>query len=142
MVNFGCIYFQQESCITLLNIMQGTVKDYLTQKFRNLRRSTLPLKHSTKLVAIAHAVPASASSSTSLTIEKDDPVSYERNNKMLIAELKRAKPNDEMIAKLIKLTHFQRRQDIQDSTEHTTDILRTYPFFQNKKWVSFFCVII
>ena len=123
----------------LLIIQQSSVKDYFSQKFRNLRRDSQTIDPSgkQKVISMAHATPVAMMQSPK-SVEKDDKVSYERNTKMLLEEFSRNQSRDEIIRTLMKLTFDQRRAEINSSTAHTTKIMKDYPFFKKKKWVSYY----
>ena len=87
---------------------------------------------------MAHATPVAVMQSPK-NVEKDDKVSYERNTKMLLEEFSKNQSKDETIRTLMKLTFDQRRAEINSSTAHTTKIMKDYPFFKKKKWVSYYC---
>ena len=86
---------------------------------------------------MAHATPVAMMQSPK-SMEKDDKVSYERNTKMLLEEFSRNQSKDETIRTLMKLTFDQRRAEINSSIAHTTKIMKDYPFFKKKKWVSYY----
>lgn len=92
----------------LLTIQQASVKDYFSQKFRNLRRDshTIDPSGKQKVISMAHATPISVMQSPK-SVEKDDKVSYERITKMLLEEFSRHQPKDETIRTLMKVTFDQ-----------------------------------
>ena len=89
-----------------------------------------------KLITAAHVTPVAAATSPQ-SVEKSDKVAYERNVEGLKQELQRSHPRNDAIKTLIRLTFEQRREKINGSTAHTTELLEEFPFFKIKKWVCF-----
>ena len=128
----------------IITYVQESVKVYLSQRYRNLRRSSEPLvtakREKKKLVTAAHASPVAqhcdedSCASVSITGE-DDLVAYERNHKALVEEHNSHRANHSMMHKLLKLTYKIRRDKITSSVLSTTALKEEYPFFNAKKWV-------
>lgn len=115
------------------------MKEYLSQKYRNMRRESEPTNKKSKdqkkkLITVAHVTPVAAANSPQ-SVEKCDTVAYERNIESLQQELKRPQPRNDAIKSLLRLTFEQRREKINSSTACTTELLEDYPFFKIKKWV-------
>ena len=109
------------------------MKEYLSQKFRNLRRESEPAvmksEKKPKLITAAHAA-------TSLSgTENCDTVAYERNMESIRQELQRQKPHHDLLKPLIELTFNLRRQKINSSASSTVELSDEFPFFKYKKWV-------
>ncbi len=117
--------------------MQASVKSYLSQRFRNQRRSSEPLQTEgkPKLITSAHAT-AVAGKQTSKETAEDDQVAYQRNTNALITEFKRPQPRINTMKRLLQLTYKGRRVKVNNSTNRTTELLKEYPFFKSKKMVS------
>ena len=115
------------------------MKEYLSQKYRNMRRDSEPTEKKTKdqkkkLITVAHVNPVAAANSPQ-SVEKCDTVAYERNVEFLQQELKQSQPRNDAIKSLLRLMFEQRREKISSSTACTTELLEDYPFFKIKKWV-------
>lgn len=126
-------------CLLALLFTQSSVKSYLSQRFRNQRRSSEPLQakgKTSKLITSAHATPVAASLKPQDTEgADDDPVAYERNNAALVAEVKRPQPRINTMKRLLELTCKGRRGIINSSTSKTTELLEQFPFFKDKRMV-------
>ena len=115
------------------------MKEYLSQKYCNMRRDSEPTEKKTKdqkkkLITVAHVNPVAAANSPQ-SVEKCNAVAYERNVESLQLELKRPQPRNDAIKSLLRLTFEQRREKINSSTARTTELLEDYSFFKIKKWV-------
>ena len=121
-----------------LILFQKTVKDYMSQKFRNLRRKSEPVptdgQVKSKIITAQHATPVVAHCQSS-SLEEGDAVAYERNVQSLKDELSKSRPNNNKIHQLLKLTHATRRRQIEDSDLHAVLLKEEYPFLGFKKWV-------
>ncbi len=114
--------------------MQDSVRKYMSQKFRNLRRVSEPPKtadHSSNKIS-SHdfaklPIPAEQ--------ETEDELSYERNVESLLDEFARAAPSHKRMYHLLKLTHKTRREHIESSMVHSSTIKEQYPYLGIKKWV-------
>ena len=115
--------------------MQGDLKDYFSQRYRNLRRyseQTDTSKSDTKIITKEKAVPMAQTH----VHECLDEVGYLRSMESLLKEVKRPQPRDEIVKKLLEVTFEGRRQKIDGALVQTTTLLDEYPFFKIKKWVS------
>ena len=123
----------------ILFLFQKTVKDYMSQKFRNLRRKSEPVptggQVKSKIITAQHATPVVAFHQSS-SLEEGDAVAYERNVQLLKDELSKVSPNNNRIHQLLKLTHATRRRQIESSELHAVMLKEEYPFLGFKKWVS------
>ena len=63
-----------------------------------------------------------------ITITSEDEHSFARFNGMLKAEAKKAKPNREIVRKLMEGTYSQRRIHILSTPMPLTQLLSQYPF--------------
>ena len=119
-----------------LILFQKTVKDYMSQKFRNLRRKSEPVptdgQVKSKIVTAQHATPVVARRQSS-SLEEGDAVAYERNVQSLKDELSKGSPNNNRIHQLLKLTHATRRRQIENSDLHAVLLKEEYPFLDFKK---------
>ena len=122
----------------------------MSQKFRNLRRNSEPVKPAIKqegkckLVTLANAMPATASARTTkpTDIGEDDEVAYQRNTARLIEEFQKKNSKNSLIMDLLLITHKRRREYIHGYQERTTDLVQKFPFFTSKKWVSILCGVL
>lgn len=107
----------------------------LSQRFRNIRRYS---EHLQAVTTISKALLNNPDTSTSenITTEEDDEVAYKRNMECLLKELKKPRPQSELVEKLLKLTFEKRRKTIDESLLHTVDLVNEFPFFKVKTWVS------
>jgi hypothetical protein len=112
----------------------STVKEYISQRFRNLRRNSHPLQtdkgdgnNSKSVVTVA--------TMSKPDDESDDEIAYKRNSEALTNEFKKKNNNHSIILKLLKLTYIKRRQDMCESAEAITKLLDKYIFFSNKTWI-------
>ena len=53
----------------------------------------------------------------------------------IFQELKKPRPQPDLIKRLLRLTFHQRKKLINDSLLHTTKLLDDFPFFKIKTWV-------
>ena len=60
----------------------------------------------------------------------EDQTSFERHNKRLVLEFKKAQPNIPIVTELMDLSYAMRRQDIFKNSYSITEILEHYPFLQ------------
>lgn len=122
----------------------------MSQKFRNLRRTSEPTKPDNKqetkrkLISLANAMPATVSHKPSKPAEisddnDDDEVAYQRNTTKLIEEFNKKNSKHSLIADLLLITHKRRRGFIHNCQERTTDLIKQFPFLGSKKWVSIAC---
>ena len=122
--------------------IQASTRDYLSQKFRNLRRNSQPVpahrEIKPKIVTAQHAVPVATGRPSSAD---DDLVAYERNCQSLSEELSKANPNSSRVYQLLKLNHTTRRGKIEHCDLHAFQLKQEYPFFGSNKWVSTMHVI-
>lgn len=74
---------------------QKTVKDYMSQKFRNLRRKSEPVltdgQVKSKFITAKHATPV-VPFFQSPSLEEGDDIAYERNTQLLKEELSKSAP--------------------------------------------------
>ena len=110
------------------------MRNYMSQKFRNLRRRSEPSdsSHSSKK-------KMTAANYATLPIPKEqeeDELSYERNVVSLNEEYSKPTPNHGRLYHLLKLTHKTRRAHIENSKLHSSLIKEQYAYFGSKKWVS------
>lgn len=72
----------------------------------------------------------------------EDQTSFERHNKRLSFEFKKAQPNIPVVTELMALSYAMRRQDILKNSYGITEILEHYPFLQfcDQVGVIKFCV--
>ena len=113
------------------------MRNYLSQKFRNLRRTSEPsdgnqANHSSKKRMSASdfaAFPIPAE-------QEEDELAYKRNVQSLNEEYTKKTLNHGRIHQLLKLTHKTRRNNIDVSKVHSALIKEQYPYFGLKKWVS------
>ena len=134
----------------ILSTMQSTVRDYFSQRFRNIRRkSYLPKCEHKKTVATI--VPSNLASSNMVCIQihvklmfihflqinagPKDEVSYERNHESMKNEYKKQNTNHIVMKKLLQLTHETRRLEISTCQLSLTKIIENFPFFPDKIWV-------
>ena len=110
--------------------MQESVKEYLSQRYRNARRYSVPKSSETKPQKM---VTASYASTVDPTFNNDasmvDLVAYERNVAVLLYESKSS--NEEHILKLLKI-----RGEEKSSVAPALHLKEEYPFFGHIKWVS------
>lgn len=107
-------------------IIQETVHKRLSQRYRNMRR------YSEQLCAATTVVKASLNPGTgtktineieSTNTEQDDEVAYKRNMESLLQELKKPRPQSELVEKLLKLTFEKRRNIINESLLHIAELM-------------------
>ena len=110
------------------------MRNYMSQKFRNLRRTSEPsdnrIECGKKMTSVDFAT---------LPIPKeseDDELTYQRNVSSLNDEYSKAAPSHSRIYHLLKLTHKTRRALIEKSKLHSSLIKEQFPYFGSKKWVS------
>ena len=120
--------------------MQESVHRRLSQRFRNMRRYSEQLQApGTTIVKASLSNPETEtirSRSDSITTDQDDRVAYKRNMESLLQELKKPRPQTELVEKLLALTFEKRRRIIDDSLLHTADLMDEFPFLKVKTWVS------
>lgn len=63
-------------------------------------------------------------------------MSFARHNQRLRAESVKECPNRGVVQELMKVTHFFRREDIDNNQRKVVDLLRDYPFLKNEEEVS------
>ena len=119
---------------------QESVGDYLSQRFRNLRRPTDSIHKNdpkAKVVSSSLATPVVVNPiDVSVGPDPDsDMVAYERNTKVLLDEYANHPSNHSHILKLLEVTHLIRREKIQTSQLSIAQLQKEYPYFQNGKWV-------
>ena len=111
--------------------MQKTVKDYMSQKLRNLCRKSEPVptdgQVKSKIITAQHATPMVAFRQSS-SLEEGDAVAYERNVQLLKDELSKVSPNNNRIHQLLKLTHATRRREIEKCDLHAVMLKEEYSF--------------
>ena len=87
-----------------LILFQKTVKDYISQKFRNLRQKSEPVpadgEVKAKIITAQHSTPVIAHHQSSH--EEGDAVAYERNVQLLKDEVSKG---SNRVHQLLKLTH-------------------------------------
>ena len=66
----------------------------------------------------------------------EDVTSFQRHNKVLLIESKKAHPNMLVVGDLMERTFAMRRRDILESSYDINTILSKYPFLQNGEQVS------
>jgi hypothetical protein len=109
-----------------------SVKDYLSQRFRNGRRFSQPIDppsapdHTTAIINLK-TLP--------LQTPQLDETAYDRNNESLKTEYKKKNCNNVVMKKLLSLTHEGRRLDISSCQVRLVEILEKYPFFSTKAWI-------
>lgn len=114
--------------------IQESVKAYLMQKYRNLRRSTDPIQSkSTKKQTALFASPRASFSS--VDIEEGDQIIYDRTQKSLMESYSAKPPDIPYVTQLMKLTFKKRRKLITESTNSTLTLKIEHPYFGNKLWV-------
>ena len=101
-----------------------------------MRRYSEQLCANTTIVKASLKNPGTKTTSRSESIltEQDDEVSYKRNMQSLLQELKKPRPQNEVVEKLLKLT-FEKRRKIIDDCLRTSELVDEFPFFKIKKWV-------
>ena len=67
---------------------------------------------------------------------EDDYVAYERNTKLLIAEVMKSRSKKETIILLLAETFPTRRRYIQDSQSSICELAKELPFLGFNEWVS------
>jgi len=121
-------------------ILQESVKQYLSQKFRNFRRVSLPHKPlaNTKLVTAANISPAEESATQSVSASVAgchvDSFAYDKNSQTLLQVW-----DDESydyVFQLLKVTHTLRRQIINKSNKPILAIKDEHPYFGDNQYVS------
>ena len=63
-----------------------------------------------------------------LYYQGEDETSFQRHNKILIAEKSKSHSNSVLVAKLLDKTFYFRRSDILNNLRDVTAILQKYPF--------------
>lgn len=111
--------------------IKGTTHTRLSQRFRNKRRQSADLTRSAGVIAKANIPLDDANHDL-----QDDDVAYKRNMENILQELRKPRPQPDLLKKLLKLTFLQRKKIINDSLLHTTKLLDEFPFFRMKAWVS------
>ena len=66
----------------------------------------------------------------------EDRVSFERHNKVLLSESKKARPNMQIVCSLMQRTYAFRRGEIISTAAHVIQHLNRYPFLRNADQVS------
>ena len=61
----------------------------------------------------------------------EDDVSYQRHIKVIAAEYKKTKPNESIVAELMKITFKRRRHEIVHKAPLLRDLLDTFPSFHH-----------
>jgi len=119
-------------------ILKESTKQYLSQKFRNFRRVSMPHKplSNPKLVTAANILPveASVTQSPSAVDCHTDTFAYDRNTKTLLDEWK--DKSYDYVFQLLKVTHTLRRQAINSSDKSTIALAKDYPYFADDNYVS------
>ena len=113
------------------------MQSYLSQSFRNKRRSSDPIKKPAKIVAKENACIMTTGANVTEKPRKYDKLGYDRDMISLNQELNKPK-NDQCVTtikNLLQLTHEQRRLKINGCLIRTTSILNDFSFFREMKWV-------
>ena len=129
------------------------MREYLSQRFRNLRRTSTPFDKSDHKKSVATILPSEQSHSMVCCLfiinfviifnfpQTDPPAtdktSYERNHDCLKTEYKKPNANHSIIKKLLQLPFETRRAEILACQISLTKIIELYPFFASKIWVRF-----
>ena len=69
-----------------------------------------------------------------LTFDDDDgedDVSYQRHIKVMVAEYKKSKPNESIVAQLMEVTFKRRRHEVVNKAPLLRDLLDTFPSFHH-----------
>ena len=86
--------------------------------------------------SLSHPETETADSTDSIATDQEDGVAYKRNMESLLLEIKKPRPQHDLMKRLLKLTFDKQRKIIDDSLLHTTELLNEFPFFKVKTWVS------
>ncbi len=122
--------------------MQFSVKEYLTQRYRNLRRTSHPgtskavHKDLPKIRIDGDACDKTDGTAGGAihSVQRGDAVIYSRNMEQICIELKKKNKNDGVLEQLIELTFIQRREKIQGSCSDTlAAIVDEFPFLKSNK---------
>ena len=100
-----------------------------------MRRYSEQLCTGTTIVKACLNNPETETTRDSTTTEQDHPVAYKRNMESLLKELQKPHPQIDLMEKLLKLTFVKRKNIIDESLLHTTQLMNEFPFFKVKTWV-------
>ena len=108
----------------------------LSQKFRELRRppSTSTTSPSSDIKLIRPLQTVSLLKSVPIPPGEDE-ASFESNNKLLLSEFKKTKPNISVVQNCMKRTFAFRRNDILSGKKEIDSILIDYPFLTHFDYV-------
>lgn len=107
--------------------LQFSVKEYLTQRYRSLRRNSEP-SVSNNLPKKPKFAPELEPAEATGAVKRGDEVGYSRNMERLCVELKKKQPNHSLVKQLINLTYIRRREIVQSSNCTTTNLMDEFPF--------------
>lgn len=122
------------------------MKNYLSSKYRNMRRKSFPVFKEKS--TLSNAVPPLSDDAGSSQLQAStmcntdqnsdlDTISYERNMKELLDEVDKPHPRAAVIKQLLKMTSTIRRVKINASTSSTVELVEEYKMFKDKNWVFF-----
>ena len=125
--------------------IQGHIVDGLKARFREFRRTKSSKSSLSQDVKVEYSFkpqkchkdgPQRKKIKLSEKPAGEDEVSFARHNQRLRAESVKECPNRGVVQELMKVTHFFRREDIDNNQRKVVDLLRDYPFLKNEEEVS------